>query len=104
MDCSRAWSISWEKRPVLDGRNIEGSSPGLGGSIPIIRVNPPNGIALSPYFVSPRARPEGRAEPEHELGDLDAKLLGPEEVAILVERDGDADAEGDEQNAEEVHH
>jgi len=56
MDSWRAWSISWEKRPVLDERSIEGSAPGLGGNMPIIRMNPPSGIALSPYSVSPRVR------------------------------------------------
>src|SRR5665647_3279903 len=30
MDSWRAWSINWEKRPVLEARSIEGSAPGFG--------------------------------------------------------------------------
>src|SRR5450631_3486225 len=54
--------------------------------------------------LAPGARPDGGAETDHVLSGLDAELLGPEEMAVLVQRDRHADTEGDEQNAEEVHH
>ena len=49
------------------------------------------------------ARPDGGAEADHVLGDLDAEPLGGQQVAELVQGDDDTDAEDDEQHTEQVH-
>src|SRR4029078_8598050 len=61
------------------------------------RLEPVLGLATS-------ARPDGLADTDHVLGDLDAEPLGGQEVTERVQRDRDAHTEGEEQDSEKVHH
>ncbi len=59
--------------------------------------------ALQPVLgVTALARPDGRPEPDHVLGDLHAELLGRHHVADLVQRDRRQQSEREDEDAERV--
>ncbi len=89
-------------------RNDRGSSAGSTSSssvIPTILLNPPAGIALMPYSVSPLLRgPDRRPEADEELGDLHAEHLGRDEVPPLVQHDRDEQRHDEDGDAQQEAH
>ena len=82
-----------------------GSTSSSCGVMPTILTNPPSGIALTPYSVSPLVeRPESRTETGEIPGYLHAEGLGRHHVTGLMQADRDQDDQGEQYDAQSLHY